>query len=636
MGILGELWVKLGLKSDEFTKGTQDAKRQASGLASYIQKLGGMIATAFSVKAIVQFTHQAAELSNKVKGVKTAFEKLADPNLLNNLRKATQGTVDDIQLMQRAVQAQNFGIPVKNLATYLEFATKRARETGQSVDYLVDSIITGLGRQSVLILDNLGISASEIRERMKEGGSMADAVGEIIKKSMSEGATEIDKAAVATERLQAAWVNFQTAVGTSTAPVWNWLKGQAADYLSTITTILNAEGFSGGEKLGMIFGGWNADKNRQKLIDQQAAKDKNTEQAQALAQERVAAIKSIQQAEEELFRIQEEGKKLAGKPEDNVFVMANKFALKYVQDYIVEAQKKKKLQDEENKKKAEEEKVRNSLIGGLELEIKKKEQIRDLSANAEEVQNLNNEIAEMRERLKVLKMTNEELLKYKNEQRAKKYGTIENVDGVKTPHIWDAPSIFKEGGRTSDKMFQKDMENWRKQNEEIAAIALEQQQKIQEGAEMMAQALNSGITAGLGELANLIAGVEGANPGQAVKALLSPLADAAISAGLLIMTTGEGIEALRDGLTSFLGVGAVAAGAALMAVGVAAKAGLAAIGKGGSGAGYANNPTTSYSGGYGVNTNNYAQATSSYTLTTTLKGQDLLLAIQRTENNNRR
>ena len=586
MGILGELWVKLGLKNDELNKGLNQSKQKVGGFAQYVSKLGGAIAAAFSVKAIVQFANETAELANKAKGVRTAFQRLGDASLLNNLRKATQGTVDDLQLMQRAVQANNFKIPLDQLATYLQFATKRAQETGQSVDYLVDSIITGLGRQSVMILDNLGISAAEIRENMKDGASMAEAVGKIIKEQMPDATTEIDKAATASERLAAAWTNFKVMVGETASGPINWIKGKLADALEERTAIQNSGNLNKWQKFfarNMYVRGI---MRMAGTFDRAFAQD--AADAEALSPENFIGPQP-QQVE-----------------------------------------------------------IKKSLIKELEEEIKAKEEIRNLSVNEAEIRSLNNEISALQERLKLLKMTSAELDAYnkkkqdeanerKKNERIEKYGTVAAVNArVKTPHIWDAPSIFKEGGRSSDKMFQQDMDNWRKQNEEIAAIALEQQQKIQEGAEMMAQALNSGITAGLGELANLIAGVEGANPGQAVKALLSPLADAAISAGLLIMTTGEGIEALRDSLTSFLGVGAVAAGAALMAVGVAAKAGLAAIGKGGSGAGYANNPTTSYSGGYGVNTNNYAQATSSYTLTTTLKGQDLLLAIQRTENNNRR
>ena len=48
--------------------------------------------------------------------------------------------VSDFDLMKNAVSASNFKIPLENLGSYLAFATKRAEETGQSVDYLVDSI----------------------------------------------------------------------------------------------------------------------------------------------------------------------------------------------------------------------------------------------------------------------------------------------------------------------------------------------------------------------------------------------------------------------------------------------------------------------------------------------------------------
>ena len=637
MGILGELWVKLGLKNDGFKRGVQDSKKEVSGFAQYMSKLGGMIATAFSVKAVIRFANETAELANRVKGVRAAFEKLGDPSLLDNLRKATQGTVNDLQLMQRAVQAQNFGIPVKNLATYLEFATKRAQQTGQSVDYLVDSIIMGLGRQSTLILDNLGFSAAEIRDRMKEGGTMADAVGDIIKKQMGDSTIAIDNTALATQRLQAAWVNFQTAVGSSTAPILNNLKEFATDYLYTITTILNSGSLSTAEKFGMVFGVGNAGESWQKLLDEQSRKRKNAGIAQSLATERVSGIKDLKEAREELYRLEEEEKRLAGKPEDNVFVMTNKMALQMVKQLIPALEEKKKLEDEERKKKAEELKLKNSLIGGLEEEIKKKEEIRNLSANEAEVQQLNEEIAKMQERLKLLKMTAAEQKKYHEQKLAEKNkerGHV-NIDQVQGPYnLLEMQANIKGADAIMDEAYRTWSENTAKLNEE----AIAQQAATLEAIEMLNQSISAGITNSLGELANVIAGVEGANIGSVVKALLSPLADAAISAGLLVMGVGKAVEAFNTSLATLQGPIAIAAGAALVAVGVAAKAGLAAIGKGakgGAGA-YGNNSMTSYSGGYGVNTNNYAQATNSYTLTTTLKGQDLLLAIQRTENNNRR
>src|SRR5690606_14702252 len=85
----------------------------------------------------------------------------------------------ELNLMKRAVQGSNFDISLQSLPKLLEFAAVRAQQTGQSVDYLVDSIVTGIGRKSPLILDNLGISASQLREEMN-GVSLASAsVGEV-------------------------------------------------------------------------------------------------------------------------------------------------------------------------------------------------------------------------------------------------------------------------------------------------------------------------------------------------------------------------------------------------------------------------------------------------------------------------
>lgn len=584
MGILGELWVKLGLKTDKFKKGTQDAKGQVNGLVRYMQKLGGMMATTFSVKQIIAFTHQAAELANRAKGVREAFNKLGDPTLLNNLRKATSGTVDDLQLMQRAVQANNFKIPLDQLATYLNFAAKRARETGMSVDYLADSIVMGLGRQSLLILDNLGFSAAEIRDNMKDGSSMAEAVGKIINEQMGGAAAEIDKAATATERLAAAWKNFQLAIGEDTKGPWNWIKGKAADKLEEMTLILNSKDLDTFSKYYAILSPLaRMSGYTQSVVDWEKNK-----------------------AAEDLAKAKKEAAEYRELLDSGEFIGPL----------------------------TAEEKMKDGLIGKLQREIEAKEQLRNLSDNRAEIRRYSDEIEVLKEKLKILQMSSAELKKY-NEERIKdrnaQSAKIEKVDGLF--NVLEMQANLKNAKDVMDQAYKE----WADGTASLNEQAIAQQATTLEAIEMLNQAVNAGIANSLSELANAIAGVEGANIGSVVKALLSPLADAAISAGLLVMGVGKAVEAFKTSLTTLSGPTAIAAGAALVAIGVAAKAGLAAIGRGASGAGgYGNNSVTSYSGGYGVNTSNYAQAAASYTLTTTLKGQDLLLAIQRTENNNRR
>lgn len=571
MGILGELWVKLGLKNEGLNKGLEQSKQKVSGFAKYMGKLGGMMAAAFSVKQIVAFTHQTAELANKAAGVRKAFEALNKPNLLADLRRATMGTVDDLQLMQRAVQAKNFKIPLDQLATYLQFATKRANETGQSVDYLVDSIITGLGRQSVLILDNLGISAAEIRDNMKDGASMAEAVGKIIKEQMGDAATEIDKAALATGRLSAAWTNFQLAVGDETKGPWNWLKGKAAGALETATQFLTTDNLNFWQKL---------------------------------------------------FTFSPAG-------------LIMKAAGTYERAFAKDAQDAELIGPMPNPNAPIGTPQAKSLIADLQEQIKAKEQLRDLSANPAEIRQLNDEIEALQEKLRLIQMSTKELKKYNEELLAGKNKERGHQSVEQMPAFMNERAMKESIAKTKE-LRDKAFKDYIAGSVQASDAAIEQQARLLEAEQMLNSAITTGINQGVNELANLIAGVEGANVGNVVKSLLSPLADAAISAGLLVMGVGKAIEAFKTSLTTLKGPTAIVAGAALVAIGMAAKAGLAAIGNGArGGGGYGNQSVTSYSGGYGINSNNYTQ-NNEFTLTSTLKGQDILLSIQRTQNNNRR
>ena len=144
---------------------------------------------------IIDVSRAALEMSVQAEGITIAFNRLNDPNLLNELREATHGTVSDLELMKAAVKFDDFNLPLKELGTMLAFAQKKAKDTGQSVDYMVDSIVTGLGRKSLMILDNLGLSAAEIKERMGENGDMTIAVGEIIREQMEAAGDYMETAA---------------------------------------------------------------------------------------------------------------------------------------------------------------------------------------------------------------------------------------------------------------------------------------------------------------------------------------------------------------------------------------------------------------------------------------------------------
>lgn len=211
------IFAYLGINTDDFQKGMGKAKKQMTGFekagASFAKNIGGLFAGAFAVDAIITFGQEASELAGKLTGVEAAFKNIDNGGLLDNLRAATKGTVSDLELMQNAVKASNLGLPIEQLGTYFEFARKTAKATGESVDFLVQSIVTGIGRKSPLILDNLGISTVQLNEALKQTPDFATAVGIVIEEKMAKAGEDIDTAAESSAQLAARWDNAKTKAG---------------------------------------------------------------------------------------------------------------------------------------------------------------------------------------------------------------------------------------------------------------------------------------------------------------------------------------------------------------------------------------------------------------------------------------
>ncbi|NBT57609.1 hypothetical protein EBT16_02380, partial [bacterium] len=126
---------------------------------------------------------QLAEGGNRVQGLATAFSTLQqslarDPAVsIQKLREATQGLISDTELYQKANQAVLLGVPAPLFEKSAEAAVKLGRAMGIDARLALESLSIGLGRQSRLYLDNLGIvvSATEAyRKFAQEVGKSAD------------------------------------------------------------------------------------------------------------------------------------------------------------------------------------------------------------------------------------------------------------------------------------------------------------------------------------------------------------------------------------------------------------------------------------------------------------------------------
>lgn len=193
---------------------------------------------------VLNISKESMQLAAQAQGVESAFARLNNPGLLDGLRQATHGTVSDLDLMKAAVKFDDFKLPVEELGTMLAFAQQKAKDTGQSVDYLVDSIVTGLGRQSTQILDNLGLSQAEVKERTKETGDMTKAVGDIIREQMAAAGDYVETAADRTTKsavdMQNAMLEFGKTMQEATGMAsWDELNNfLEADLIRTLNDIV--------------------------------------------------------------------------------------------------------------------------------------------------------------------------------------------------------------------------------------------------------------------------------------------------------------------------------------------------------------------------------------------------------------
>ena len=141
---------------------TEDA---LGGASSGLGKLFTLIAGSGAVFAAMRFADMAmdlAEVGAQADRLYTSFENLAGttaPLMLEKLRTASRGTISDMSLLQSANRAMMLGVTkdTDTMVKLLEVAMARGAAMGLSARQAFNDLMTGIGRASPLILDNLGI-----------------------------------------------------------------------------------------------------------------------------------------------------------------------------------------------------------------------------------------------------------------------------------------------------------------------------------------------------------------------------------------------------------------------------------------------------------------------------------------------
>ena len=180
---------------------------------------------------------ELAQLGNQSIAMRASFEQMAGgaenaATILAIAHRGVRGTITQYDLMLTANRAMLLGVAdsAEEMSQLMEIAAVRGRAMGLSTTQAFNDIVTGLGRESKLILDNLGIRgrpggahASYAARIGKTAAELTDVerkqalVNQVIESSAgllpTPTATQKAFAGEGMVQLNTAWTDFRTAFG---------------------------------------------------------------------------------------------------------------------------------------------------------------------------------------------------------------------------------------------------------------------------------------------------------------------------------------------------------------------------------------------------------------------------------------
>lgn len=220
--------------------GANIGKGIQTGLASFLGGGAGMLiggAVAGGLATIAQQAISAAgelaALGRQSDRIGTSFSRLwgdEAPTAMDKLRAASMGAISDMDLMLSANKASMLGVGsgIDDLAKLMQVAQERGQALGLSASQAFNDIVTGIGRMSPLILDNLGIvtdAENTYAMYAEKIGKSADALTDMEKKQAlvnrvtAEAGTVAMDAEANVSALAAAHANLRAVLGEGIAEI---------------------------------------------------------------------------------------------------------------------------------------------------------------------------------------------------------------------------------------------------------------------------------------------------------------------------------------------------------------------------------------------------------------------------------
>jgi len=180
--------------SKDMKKGGEGiTKSWASVVTGFNQGLELMKKGWMAVKGLINIAKEAAEYKQGMDALARNTGQNAD-KMVAKLKEVTKGTVanKDVMLSANRLVALNVTRDVDKMAQLFEVARVKAKAMGISTAQAINDISTGIGRNSPLILDNLGIITKGWAEEAKAAGQAYDQQF-MLNKILEQGAEELKR-----------------------------------------------------------------------------------------------------------------------------------------------------------------------------------------------------------------------------------------------------------------------------------------------------------------------------------------------------------------------------------------------------------------------------------------------------------
>jgi hypothetical protein len=170
-------------------KTAKDGSKSANILQSaWVKAAAGITVAVVGLKKAFDFGKEGAKIQQSMEATAQQFGVNVD-KMVKKLREASAGTVSNANLIESANRAMALNVTkdMDKMSELLEVARARAKAMGIDTTQAFSDIVTGIGRQSPLILDNLGIITKGWAEEAKAAGKAFDAQF-ILNKVLKDGA----------------------------------------------------------------------------------------------------------------------------------------------------------------------------------------------------------------------------------------------------------------------------------------------------------------------------------------------------------------------------------------------------------------------------------------------------------------